>query len=400
MKKVLQSTFLLLVNFYFSPLWGYADITPGEVHTRLTEGDTLIILDVREVVEYTTGHIAEPTGQLPITPANIPWGSNVLRAEYQRLPQDVDIIVYCQSGGRSLSASLFLESKGYTGIYNMLGGISSWSHETRVDLYGDNSGLWVSPGNLNPATIICTETGDTSKIIFPSNALPGTDSIYVEFHFASHHPFLPPDVPVSDVDGLFRMTVLDPFGLSLFISDSLILMDSIDIFLSPEYQGSKIVNPDMKIFVPDEGWRSVSFLLNHLSFFRTELMLRRWYNIEGYLPTSIYSNKNETPSEFNLLQNFPNPFNPNTTISFTIPQDVRQETQDVTLVVYDVLGNEVTTLVNEELPAGEYEVELNGDGLTSGVYFYRIEAKTLNGEGSEFNSNSYFVAVKKMMLLK
>jgi len=70
------------------------------------------------------------------------------------------------------------------------------------------------------------------------------------------------------------------------------------------------------------------------------------------------------------------------------------------LVVYDVLGNEVTTLVNEELPAGEYEVELNGKGLTSGVYFYRIEAKTLNGEGSEFNSNSYFVAVKKMMLLK
>ncbi|RKY98987.1 MAG: hypothetical protein DRQ13_02990, partial [Ignavibacteriae bacterium] len=128
--------------------------------------------------------------------------------------------------------------------------------------------------------------------------------------------------------------------------------------------------------------------------------IRRWYNIEGYLPTSIYSNKNETSSEFTLLQNFPNPFNPNTTISFIIPQGVRQETQDVTLVVYDVLGNEIATLVNEEKLAGEYEVNFDATEFTSGVYFYRIEAKTLNGEGSEFKSNSYFVAVKKMMLLK
>ena len=389
MKKVLQSTFLLLVQLSFSPLWGYTDITSDEVHNRLAEGDTLIILDVREVFEYTTGHIAEPTGQLPLTPVNIPWVSNVLIEEFQRLPLDIDIIVYCQSGGRSALASAFLESRGFTQIYNMVGGIAGWSYETRDDLYGDNSGLWVSPGNLNPITIICTETGDTSKIIFPSHALPGADSIYIEFHFASHFPFLPPNVPESDVDGLFSMTVLDPFGLSLFIGDSLVLTDSVNIFLSPEYQGSEIFNPDMKVFVPDEGWRSVSFLLNHLSFFRAEIILRKWYNVEGYLPTSIYSNKNETPSEYTLHQNFPNPFNPSTRIKFTISDlpTGRQGLRFTILKVYDVLGNEVATLVNEELPAGEHEVKFNSDGFTSGIYFYKLQANE-------------FAQVKKMMLLK
>jgi len=69
------------------------------------------------------------------------------------------------------------------------------------------------------------------------------------------------------------------------------------------------------------------------------------------------------------LQNYPNPFNPGTKIKFTIPQ-----TGFTSLKVYDVLGNKVTTLVNEEKPAGEYEVEFSGNELTSGVYFYQLKA--------------------------
>jgi hypothetical protein len=190
------------------------------------------------------------------------------------------------------------------------------------------------------------------------------------------------------------MTALDPFGLSLFIGDSLVLMDSVNVLLSPEYQGSEIFNPDMKIFVPDEGWRSVSFILNHLAFFRTELILRKWYNVEGYLPTSIYSSKYETPSEFTLLQNYPNPFNPSTKIKFTVPAVETQRAVSVQLKVYDLLGNEVATLVNEEKPAGEYEVVFNTysgvsakGGYASGVYIYELKA------GS-------FIEVKKMMLMR
>jgi Secretion system C-terminal sorting domain/Beta-propeller repeat len=88
------------------------------------------------------------------------------------------------------------------------------------------------------------------------------------------------------------------------------------------------------------------------------------------------------PGRFVLEQNFPNPFNPSTTIHFSVPSS-----EFVTLKVFDVLGNEVATLVNEEKPAGFYEVNFNAAGLSSGIYFYKLKA------GS-------FVETKKMLLIK
>ncbi len=99
------------------------------------------------------------------------------------------------------------------------------------------------------------------------------------------------------------------------------------------------------------------------------------------------------PAKFSLEQNYPNPFNPSTKIKFTVAEsplpggDGRGGLQHVKLVVYDILGNEVATLVNEEKPAGEYEVEFNATGLPSGIYFYQIKA------GS-------FIQTKKMILLR
>lgn len=86
--------------------------------------------------------------------------------------------------------------------------------------------------------------------------------------------------------------------------------------------------------------------------------------------------------EFRLDQNYPNPFNPTTIIKYQIP-----EYSFVTLIVYDVLGNEIATLLNEEKPDGSYEVEFGGSDLPSGIYFYRIKAGT-------------FVETKKMVILK
>jgi dienelactone hydrolase len=107
-------------------------------------------------------------------------------------------------------------------------------------------------------------------------------------------------------------------------------------------------------------------------------------------PTEMNEN-NKFPNEFYLLQNYPNPFNPITVISYQLPVS-----GNVTLKVYDVLGNEVATLVNEEKPAGTYEVEFNpespiGAGSikhpVSGIYFYQLRV------GS-------FIQTKKMLLLK
>ncbi len=93
------------------------------------------------------------------------------------------------------------------------------------------------------------------------------------------------------------------------------------------------------------------------------------------------------PDNYSLSQNYPNPFNPLTRIKFEIPKRVSSQMSDVKLVVYDALGKEVQTLVNEKLSAGSYEVEFEGSNFSSGVYFYRLEAGN-------------FSNVRRMILLK
>ncbi len=94
-----------------------------------------------------------------------------------------------------------------------------------------------------------------------------------------------------------------------------------------------------------------------------------------------------SPVQFHLSQNYPNPFNPSTTIKYTIPDVASGFSLSVTLKVYDILGSEVANLVNEEKPAGSYQIEFDATNLPSGVYFYRLQA------GS-------FVETKKMVLMK
>jgi len=103
-------------------------------------------------------------------------------------------------------------------------------------------------------------------------------------------------------------------------------------------------------------------------------------------PTGINDNADQT-NIFYLHQNYPNPFNPVTTISYSIPTVQTGYIPSVQLKVFDVLGREVATLVNEEKPAGRYKVSFNANKLPSGIYFYRITA------GS-------FHQTKKMLLLK
>jgi len=98
-------------------------------------------------------------------------------------------------------------------------------------------------------------------------------------------------------------------------------------------------------------------------------------------PTNI--NSNEIIGEkFSLSQNYPNPFNPNTIIKYSIPKK-----SNVSLNVFDALGTEIAILVNKEQSQGNYEIEIDGSDLTSGIYFYRLRA----GD---------FVITKKMMLVK
>ncbi len=115
---------------------------------------------------------------------------------------------------------------------------------------------------------------------------------------------------------------------------------------------------------------------------RTEL-------VESYMTDLLSSiiNVNSDAKGFHLAQNYPNPFNPSTVIRYSIPSDAIVQASDVKLVVYDNLGKEVSTLVNEIQNAGNYEVNFDGSNISSGIYFYKLEA------GS-------FIQTKKMLLLK
>ena len=101
---------------------------------------------------------------------------------------------------------------------------------------------------------------------------------------------------------------------------------------------------------------------------------------------SVENEELHIPLSFKI-QNYPNPFNPGTKIKFTIPQDRRRETQNVKLVVYNILGSEIATLVDDERPAGIYEIEWDATGLPGGVYIV-----TLNSSENMINT--------KMVLLK
>ena len=89
-------------------------------------------------------------------------------------------------------------------------------------------------------------------------------------------------------------------------------------------------------------------------------------------------NEHQLPTEFALMQNYPNPFNPSTTIKYNIPSLGKGLSAggglSVQLKVYDILGNEIATLVNEQQPAGVYEINFNSNKLASGVYLYKLQA--------------------------
>ena len=144
-------------------------------------------------------------------------------------------------------------------------------------------------------------------------------------------------------------------------------------------------------FVPENDSLKVIIDLYNL-IHRSEFLERVLIHFGLEEPTNIIDDNADQPNTFYLQQNYPNPFNPSTRIQYAVSSPLRRSgseasRQFVVLKVYDVLGNEVATLVNEEKAAGSYEVEFDGTRLTSGIYFYRI----ISGSYSE---------TKKMILLR
>lgn len=117
----LASALLFLSNPCAS---AHTDVTAEQARDLISSTDDLVVVDVREPSEY-----CDDTGHIPGA-LNYPWNSGVLKARYEELPKDSPILVVCGSGGRSNSAAKFLNSKGFSLVYDMLGGMSAWEWET------------------------------------------------------------------------------------------------------------------------------------------------------------------------------------------------------------------------------------------------------------------------------
>ncbi len=174
------------------------------------------------------------------------------------------------------------------------------------------------------------------------------DSVYLKWTGQGLYDFF--RVQVSK-DSMFNSTLLDTTLKSSFLT-----IDNLD---STNYY-----------------WR-VSSIVNSTSSKWTEA-----WKFKVDIITGIDYSENLLPEEYHLSQNYPNPFNPSTTINFSIPS-----AQLVVLKVYNILGQQVKTLINKEMQAGNFKVNFKADNLSSGIYFYKLQAGN-------------FSQVKKMIFLR
>jgi len=199
-------------------------------------------------------------------------------------------------------------------------------------------------------------TSDKDHLSF--GIVPAGQSATLSFNLTNNYP------ETVEINSIFNResayTLQQQLPITLAPQNSVTL----SVKFNPETEGAFV--DDLHLRWETEGQRIAEVI--HLNGYTDSTYL----GIEG----------NIVPSEFFVDQNYPNPFNPITKIKYNLPHN-----SFVNLRVYDILGSEITTLVNAEQPSGNYEVEFNGADLASGIYFYRFDA-------------GGFTSVKKMLLLK
>jgi len=176
---------------------------------------------------------------------------------------------------------------------------------------------------------------------------------------------------------LIPLSEIQPQVQHLIVTDTTITTTAIFI-------GTNSIAAGPNFTISNTG--NATFLTGGQIYLRTGVSVVLGGTFKTVLDTTLvgveYRDEEIIPANFNLYQNYPNPFNPSTKISWQTPEGSWQ-----TLKVYDVLGNEIATLINEYRPSGNYEIEFDATDLPSGIYLYQLKA------GS-------FVETKKMAFMK
>jgi len=239
------------------------------------------------------------------------------------------------------------------------------AEQNQTDRFFFDGGVSVSNPDQQNKTIsllnIINETTQEKLFAFSSIELAQNDSVKIE-NPDSNKIKLKSFGTAKDYD--IELNYVTESGIGRFVDSNIPLTSNTTHTIIPDW--TDVTETQLKILV-DEG--------NDGTIDDTLSLINKLTGIGNDQGSVI-------PKEFRLEQNYPNPFNPSTTIRYQIPIN-----SHVSLKVYDVLGNEVATLVDEYREAGRYEVEFNAKGLASGVYFYKLQA-------------GIFVETKKMLLVK
>ncbi|MBN1479299.1 T9SS type A sorting domain-containing protein [candidate division KSB1 bacterium] len=333
---------ILFFSLSFASIFAYENITPAQVYERLVAGDTLQLLDVREVSEYQAGHIAEPPGMPVLFPANMPWTSGVLSQHYQLLPTDRDIIVNCRSGGRSASASAFLESRGFTRVFNMINGFNGWIYESRQGGYGNGSGAWVTSAAV---TIACSPSPATASLAFSEGAFQN-GSMYVELHAIDQA--IAPFANLPDSAALFSTIAVDQFGLSLFANDTLRLNNQAEYTFAIQAPTASC-----HFFSPAQGWHNVDVTLSNGELVLASAKLYKWLLINPERQNGIEKRQRAFAYDIKV---YPNPFNDRVIIDAPV---------DASVSIYDLNGRFIATLENNRWHPPS--------SIGSGFYLVRVQ---------------------------
>lgn len=252
-----------------------------------------------------------------------------------------------------------LEEKGWI-VYT--------ANYSKIRVFGNSNEIF--DGDVNPSQTNWSDFGsvavDADSVIhtFTIKNVGSTDlRLLGIIHLLDQsNPWIPPYIGITGTNASDFKVISEPSG-TIAPGDSTVFQ----ISFNPSGLGTRTA----KVYFPNSDWSKAPF----------DFVIQG----EGVEVTSVEeenSDENKIPDKFGLLQNYPNPFNPSTRIQYQV-----SGISQVTLKVYNILGNEIATLVDEYKPAGTYVVNFNAANLPSGMYFYRLQAGN-------------FAETKQMLLLK
>ena len=341
-------------------------------------------------------------------------GWNITTTKYVSAPSS---FTDSPSGNYLANVTSSLRYNNQIGLTNVLGAVlefdTQWDIETdydygQIQLSTNNGSTWIALAGhyTNPSTGSFQPPNqpvyDGTQLTWVHESIDisayAEQQITIRFYFASDYAVQKDGWYVDNLK-ISVYNAIVPVELVSFTSSIINNTVSLNWITATELNNSGF---DIEKSTDNINWNKIGFLsgngtsteVHNYSFAdQNPFVGTSYYRLKqiDFDGTSEYSNIVEvvygTVSEFALEQNYPNPFNPSTKIKYSIASLQTKQASAVQLKIYDVLGNEVATLVNEEKTPGNYEVKFDASKLSSGVYLYTIKA------GS-------FVQTRKMLLMK